>query len=329
MLAVRRILVAIKNPRLRPLPALEKAARLARAFRAELELFHGIADPLSSDPYLQANGKLFEYQRATRERYLEALTELAEPLRREGLTVNVSAEWDFPVYEAIVRRARRMKADLIVADCHAGRRSLPWMLHVTDWELLRTSPIPVLLVKGTRAWRRPVVLAALDPTHAFAKPAKLDAAILDAASTLAKALRGSMHAMHAYVPIPTGAIPWGGASGDVVTQLAKGSEERARAAFEKALRGVKLPRTRRHLEQGIPVEAIPRTARRLGSDIVVMGAISRSGLKRMIIGNTAERVLNELTCDVLVVKPGTFRTRVPRARRGVHFIGVPQVPAIY
>jgi universal stress protein E len=47
-----------------------------------------------------------------------------------------------------------------------------------------------------------------------------------------------------------------------------------------------------------------------------MGAISRSGYKRLLIGNTAERILDELTCDIMVIKPETFRSDVPRAARG-------------
>jgi hypothetical protein len=50
--------------------------------------------------------------------------------------------------------------------------------------------------------------------------------------------------------------------------------------------------------------------------MVIMGAVSRSGLKRLLIGNTAERVLDQLSCDILVVKPPKFRNRVPRATRG-------------
>jgi universal stress protein E len=57
-------------------------------------------------------------------------------------------------------------------------------------------------------------------------------------------------------------------------------------------------------------------AAKLAPGIVVMGAISRSGLKRLIIGNTAERVLDFLECDVLIVKPKRFHNKVPRARRG-------------
>jgi universal stress protein E len=53
-------------------------------------------------------------------------------------------------------------------------------------------------------------------------------------------------------------------------------------------------------------------ARRLRADVVVMGAVSRRGLARLLIGNTAEQALDELPCDVLVVKPRGFRTTVPR-----------------
>ena len=48
-----------------------------------------------------------------------------------------------------------------------------------------------------------------------------------------------------------------------------------------------------------------------------MGALSRSGLQRLIIGNTAERVLGALECDVLVIKPQTFATRVALEPRGI------------
>jgi hypothetical protein len=51
-----------------------------------------------------------------------------------------------------------------------------------------------------------------------------------------------------------------------------------------------------------------------------MGAVSRSGLKRVFIGNTAERALNELPCDVLVVKPPGFAKQVADRPRGLRII---------
>jgi universal stress protein E len=61
----------------------------------------------------------------------------------------------------------------------------------------------------------------------------------------------------------------------------------------------------------------------LGAGIVVMGALSRSGLKRLFIGNTAEAVLDSLACDVLIVKPGRFQTQVPRKSRGAQLMAMP------
>jgi universal stress protein E len=55
--------------------------------------------------------------------------------------------------------------------------------------------------------------------------------------------------------------------------------------------------------------------RRTKAAIVVMGAVSRSGLRRVFIGNTAETVLDRLSCDLLVVKPRSFVTQVPKRAR--------------
>jgi universal stress protein E len=56
-----------------------------------------------------------------------------------------------------------------------------------------------------------------------------------------------------------------------------------------------------------------------------MGAVSRSGLARLFIGNTAEQVMDALPCDLLVVKPPRFKSRVPQARRGVLFTSLPPI----
>ena len=78
--------------------------------------------------------------------------------------------------------------------------------------------------------------------------------------------------------------------------------------------------------QGRPHEAIPRTAKRERSAIVAMGVVSRSGLKRFFIGNTAEFVLDAVTADILVVKPADFQSRVPRTGRGVQILSMPILP---
>jgi universal stress protein E len=328
MKPIRRILVAIKDPAARSLPALAKAARLAEATGAELALFHAIAVPVPTEPYLYVEGGFRKHERQVRQRHVDALERLAARLRRKHrkLKLRIDADWDYPIHEAIVRHARKVKADLIVAEAHAGRRLVPWLLRLTDWELLRSSPVPVLIVKSTRAWRRPRLLAAIDPGHAYAKPAGLDAEILKAGEQLSTALRGTLHVMHAYLPMVTGATPFIGASAEVLAGITASATSEATKAFERSLRASSVPRKRRHLVRGVPSEAVPRMARTLRTDIVVMGAISRSAFKRIAIGNTAERVLGDLPCDVLVVKPARFVTRVSRTPRGVRYTVSTEVP---
>jgi universal stress protein E len=324
MAAIRNILVAVKDPTATSLPALGKAARLAKAFGARLELFHAITETVLTETYFYEPEEYERIRRDARAQYRARLEALAEPLRKQGLTVGVHSDWDYPTHEAIVRHARKHKCGLIVAECHQGRRLAPWLLHLTDWELLRTSPIPVLLVRSGATWQDLNVLAAIDPTHRFAKPAKLDARILSTATDFASALKGTLHVVHSYVPVPAGAIPMAGASSAVIQQIAQGAEARAKEALQKAVAAYDIPQRRLHLVQGAPVDAIPAVTRKLQCGLVVMGAISRSGIKRVFIGNTAEQLLAALLCDVLVVKPEEFKSPVARRRRGVHFVGLPQ-----
>jgi universal stress protein E len=317
---IRRILVAIKNPAARSSPALTKATQLARALGAKLELFHAIATPQYVDPYTPTGLTLLsDLENETEARILRKLENVAASVRRLRVEASASVAWDYPVFEAILRRAARLKADLIVADSHSRQHLAAGLLHLTDWELLRRSPVPVLIVKGRRAYRRPVVLAALDPQHRFSKPSRLDDRILQAASTLTRALRGTLHALHAFPPL----IQDGFARRiEVIERLDAQRTSEARRSLNRAIGSTRIPPARRHVVEGNPAEAITESAAGLKSSLVVMGAISRSGLKRLLIGNTAERVLDFLSCDVLVVKPAHFRKPLSPRVRGARLVGV-------
>jgi len=320
MNAIRRILVAVKTPLGKTLPSVTKAAQLARAFDAELFLFTSIAPPryLEGEVSYLSYG-LAELERGTREACLNTLEVVARRLRRKRLKVSVSAEFDYPVYDAIIREARRVKADLIVAEQRHGHLAAS-LLHLTDWELLRLSPAPVLLVKQPRAYRRPIVLAAVDPNHAYAKPIWLDREILNAGSRIAAALGGRLHAVHAYDPVPLLAFPNGTISEDEVERLHQHSAQVAGRKLTRALRDAEVKPARTHLIGRHPSDAIPEVASATHSSLVVMGAISRSGFKRLLIGNTAERVLDRLACDVLIIKPAHLVRQLPERQRPVRAI---------
>lgn len=325
MRTVRRILVAVKDTGTRTLPAVQKAAQLARALNAELELYHAIAEPVYIDALAIAGQSVAQLQKKWHDAHIAKLEKIADRLRADGTKVRTAVDWDFPAFESIIRRAARSKADLIVAERHATRHLAPWMLRFNDWELLRRSPVPVLLVKSSRPYATPTVLAAIDPGHGFAKPAKLDTAILAASGLFAGALGGTLHVAHAFVPATVDLDRLDLNLPNLSAHIEAEAAKHAKTAFDRELAGSNLPPAQRHLIGQHPVDAIPALTRELGAELVVMGAISRKGIRRMLIGNTAERVLDTLPCDVLVIKPTHFGSRVPRAKRGVQFIATPMI----
>src|SRR5258708_7186330 len=134
MPAIHRILVAVKELDGKALPAVLKAAQLARALGASLELFHGMTTPLYADAAMAREQGLSFLEEDLRQKALRRLEAIADRLRAHGIKVDVSAQWDYPAHEAIIRRTQAIKADLIMASVHAGRHRMPWLLRLTDWE---------------------------------------------------------------------------------------------------------------------------------------------------------------------------------------------------
>jgi universal stress protein E len=328
MQPIRRILVAVKDPTARALPAVNKAAQIAKGLKAQLTLFHDIATPLYAEALQGRDVDLKSWQREVQTARREQLEKLAARVRKHGIDVDVAADWDFPPYEAIIRKAQRISADLLVVENHhgTGRHPARWLLAYTDWELLRLCPIPVLLVKNRRLYHRPRVLAAIDPTHAHAKPSNLDRQILRAGVQLVHALHGELHALHVVLPtMPVVPAMPDGPLADIGADRAE-IEAAARDKLAKAVDGFDVKRSHCHLVEGRPNDVIPRTARRERCSIVAMGVVSRSGLKRFFIGNTAEFVMDAVNADILVVKPPDFASRVPRTGRGVQILSLPILP---
>jgi len=321
MVPIRKILVAVKNPDLRRQPGAEKAIGIAKQLGASVEFFNAISTPVFLELQPLTGRSITEIRREALALRGARLEKLVRQARKRGVEARAHAGWDFPPHEAIVRRAAEIRADLIIAECHEGQRLKPWLMHLTDWELLRLSPRPVLLLKNDGAWRQPVILAAVDPSHARAKPTRLDGAIVEYATQFARALRGTFELMHANFPPAFGAFASDpGMSVATIADMYEAQKATSRKQFEAFAAKARIPKARCHLVDSDPVFGIPHVARKIGADLVVMGAVSRSGLKRVFIGNTAERVLQALPCDVLVVKPARTAPRVARKSRGMRVI---------
>jgi len=202
---IRHILVAIGDVRRAPRSELRKAGALARAARATVELFHAIEepDPGRSFPETASRAEVDLHRSAIVEKYRRRLERFARDASLRGVTVRSTVVWDYPPHAAVIRRALAARSGLVIAAARGHRFGARLLLRNTDWELIRHCPVPLLLVKSPRTYRRPLILAAVDPRHTHARPADLDARLSQTGGEIARLLHGSLQVFHAYMPLVT------------------------------------------------------------------------------------------------------------------------------
>ena len=70
-----------------------------------------------------------------------------------------------------------------------------------------------------------------------------------------------------------------------------------------------------HIFSGRPFEEICRLAREIDADLIILGSRGHSGLKRVLLGSTAERVVRYASCPVLVPRGQPFKAAIGLAGR--------------
>jgi universal stress protein E len=302
MKRIRNILVIV-DPTVDEHPSLGKAQLLAQRFDARLELF-------VCDTKAAREARLLAERARDPARLLDVnlkpmLERLARPLRECGVDVATECTFTDVLANGLEDHIKRTNADLVIKDTHHHSLLRRTLITNTDWHLIRTSAVSLLLTRS-RAWASSFnIVAAVDPGHLNDKPAALDHEILRWGSAINERLHGSLHAVHAYVPLTIAA-----SAGNVVAPLSSTLTPEAMAFEEKEKRKelqaltdqYAIPQHQLHLELGVASGVLQRKAEELNADLVVMGAIARRGLSRIFIGSTAERALEHIPCDVLVVK---------------------------
>ncbi|NIW25654.1 MAG: universal stress protein, partial [Gammaproteobacteria bacterium] len=279
----KSILVVI-DPTAEQQPALERAAWLATRLGASLELLICDYDQHLSGGRFFSTDALEGAQRELLKMHEQRLEALAAPLREQGIAVGVDARWEHPLDRGVLRKAAELQPIIVAKDTHYHSAIKRALFSNTDWNLIHGCSAPLLLVKHRQYDATPKILAAVDPLHAHAKPAELDHAILALATELATALHGNVEVFHAFDP----AAVIAGATGSVaspiavpVRELTAALEQSHRTALDTLLEGYPIRASAVHLHQGIAAETLLALSRNLPADIVIMGAISRSGLRKI------------------------------------------------
>lgn len=190
-----------------------------------------------------------------------------------------------------------------------------------DLHLLRKCPCPLWLLRADGAVPYRTVLAAIDVARGSldGTTAALNREILDLAANLAIAEGASLHLVHVWDAPAESLLRLFGNRPEDSLRYAEGERERHRAGLDEALAwlaahfghaGTRWLKPEAHLLRGDPRQLIPALAAEIAADVLVMGTVGRTGVSGLLIGNTAEAILDQLACALLALKPPGFRTPV-------------------
>ena len=240
----------------------------------------------------------------------EIVESYAVKLRDNGVDVMTSVLRQRPLDDGILAIAISVKAKMIIKAIRFHSIAERGILVDTDWQLMRTSAYPLWFVRSEKMPENPAIVAAVDPSHSHDKPAALDREIVQTAKSVAKAIDGDVHILHTYERISEIGKAANRTFKPIKIPIDK-IDARIKAEHRKALDalaadcGIDAGHT--HQLPGSTQDILPTFVRSRNAGLVVMGALARWGVKRMLIGSTAERVIDHLPCDILIVRLSEYQ----------------------
>ena len=209
------------------------------------------------------------------------------------------ALWNANTWEGILHFAEANSADLIVKASHWEGSTRGIGRTPDDWNLLRHATVPVLLVKDSAWPATPKLVAAVDAFDENHGGLGVD--ILSWAGALREALKGvDLDIVSVYPHMQ----PWigelGAGAGNV--GLRDGIVKEVEAEIVRFARAAEVDAYHLRVEEGPTVRAIGGVVESDRANLLVIGTHARDGVRGVLLGNTAEKLLFEIDVDVLVVR---------------------------
>lgn len=299
-MATYQDVLVVLDPSTEQQKALARAIELAEHTACKLTAFLSIYD-FSYEMTTMLSGEERESMRQAvitdREIWIQ---ELLQQARNKGIACSVKVVWHNRPFEAIVQTVTEHGYDLVIKGTHDHDVLKSMIFTPTDWHILRKCPCPVLLVKE-HAWpEQGNILAAVNAGSEKAHHKALNQLIIRQAMAMAAMLNAKVHLVNAYPGTPI----------HVAIEIPEfnpveynDSMRHHHIEAANALAGqFEITSDAVHVLEGMPEDVIPRVAREVDAEMVLIGTIGRTGLSAAIIGNTAEHVIDRLDCDVLALK---------------------------
>ena len=240
---------------------------------------------------------------------------LVADMSKQGVAAESMVVVGTPFME-IIRQVLRDKHDLVILAAEGKGGIKERLFGSTSMHLMRKCPCPVWVVKPAKRTRYKKILAAVDISSDFPDVERnsLNPLIMQLASSLAQMDNSEFHVVQVWSVFAEGYMQVrGNLSDKSLHDLRKLNKQYYASQLNKLQASIDLKGiiSHRHLprSENVP-KAIVTLAKSSAIDLLVMGTVCRTGLPGFIIGNTAEKVLSEVNCSVLTVKPEGFVTPV-------------------
>jgi len=180
-----------------------------------------------------------------------------------------------------------------------------------DMELLRKCPCAVWLCRPIAQSRQQIrVAVAIDPESAEPAAETLSERMLELSRSLADSCSRELHIIscrdYEFESLLRDSA-WVKASDAQIARAVADTREEHRSALDRLIKasGISGQQKVHHL-RGKAEECIPSFVKDRKIDILVMGTVARTGIPGFIFGNTAENVVQKLSCSLLALKPQGF-----------------------
>jgi universal stress protein E len=285
---------------------LEKAVALANAADASLEVINVVYSPIAEMLVneVEQNQALKAYVLRAAEFWLD---DQLDGIRHKVKTLTVATLWNKDEWQGILQGAKASNADLVIKATGAEQSQGLSLRTPQDWNLLRHATLPVMLIKPDAWVKRPVIMAAIDVLNN--RQFELNKRILREADSLTSILSGELAIVSAYPII----APWAGpaAVGVDFERISKDIEQVARRELARLTHAAGVNYNYLYLEEGRPAMRVRALVEETDAEVLVMGTMGRTGFKSLVIGNTAETILNETHCDVVVLRDSAAASAPP------------------
>ena len=300
--SIRNILVPVDFSKI-SIQAIETAKSLAHHFNATIHLVH-VRQFTYSDAFLSS---AFTSEGLPGYYHAQSARQLAKQLKtvriKSGLTPRDQTHviTGGPAFHEICRLAQKIPADLIITATH-GRTGLKYvLLGSTAERIVQHSPCPVFVVRQKRTTLKARRMFTAETTVVPVDFSACSLQGLNYAIPLAERVAAKIVLLHA---VPLGPDY---TSGSYAMYDLSGLEQKARTDGEERMRNfvsrVKFRRVKFEtaITIGTPVQEICSFAETKDVDLIITSTHGWTGLKRILIGSTAERLVRHAPCSVLVV----------------------------